>query len=41
LLRWALTAMGLGVLLSGARDLYAASGLPRGGWPWAEVGARP
>jgi hypothetical protein len=45
-LRWALTAMGLGVLLSGARDLAAALGLPHSGWPWrtAEIpgpGTRP
>jgi hypothetical protein len=41
LLHWTLTAMGAGVLLSGARDLYAALGLPRGGWPWtARAGER-
>lgn len=34
LLKWAITAMGLGVLLSGLRDLYAAYDLPGGGWPW-------
>lgn len=34
-LRWVLTAMAAGVLLSGLRDLYAALGLPFGGWPWA------
>ncbi len=33
-LRWALTAMAAGVLLSGLRDLYAALGLPHGDWPW-------
>lgn len=33
-LAWGLTAMALGVLLSGLRDLYAALGLPHGGWPW-------
>jgi hypothetical protein len=33
-LRWSLTAMAAGVLLSGARDLYAALALPHGGWPW-------
>lgn len=31
---WALTLMAAGVALSGARDLYAALGLPGGGWPW-------
>ncbi len=35
-LRWTLGVMGAGVLLSGLRDLYAALGLPRGGWPWPE-----
>ncbi len=34
LLRWALTAMAVGVFLSGVRDLYAALGLPYGHWPW-------
>jgi hypothetical protein len=33
-LRWSLAAMAIGVFLSGARDLYAALGLPHGGWPW-------
>jgi hypothetical protein len=33
-LRWILVAMAVGVLLSGLRDLYAAFGLPHGGWPW-------
>jgi hypothetical protein len=33
-LRWSLAVMAIGVFLSGARDLYAALGLPRGGWPW-------
>jgi hypothetical protein len=33
-LSWLLTAMAAGVFLSGARDLYAALGLPGGGWPW-------
>jgi len=32
--RIALTAMAVGVLGSGLRDLYAALELPRGGWPW-------
>jgi hypothetical protein len=35
LLRWSLTVMAIGVFLSGARDLYAALGLPHGGWPWS------
>jgi hypothetical protein len=34
LLEWALLVMALGVFLSGARDLYAALGLPGGSWPW-------
>jgi hypothetical protein len=34
MLRWCLTAMALGVLLSGMRDLYASCGLPWGSWPW-------
>jgi hypothetical protein len=34
ILRWSITAMGVGVLLSGGRDLYAAMGLRNGGWPW-------
>jgi hypothetical protein len=33
-LRWALLAMAAGVFVSGVRDLYAALGLPGGGWPW-------
>ncbi len=33
-LRWALAIMACGVFLSGARDLYAALGLPHGEWPW-------
>jgi hypothetical protein len=33
-LRWTLVTMAVGVALSGLRDLYAASGLPYGGWPW-------
>src|SRR5205823_3127820 len=32
--RVALTAMGVGVILSGTRDLYAALGLQGGAWPW-------
>lgn len=34
-LRWGLLIMAAGVFLSGARDLYAALGLPHGNWPWA------
>lgn len=34
LLRWSLSAMALGVFLSGFRDLYAALELPHGCWPW-------
>ena len=37
-LRWVLSAMALGVFVSGLRDLYAAFGLPGGGWPWPEPG---
>lgn len=33
-LRWSLLVMAVGVFLSGARDLYAALGLPHGAWPW-------
>ena len=33
-LRLALALMAIGVALSGVRDLYASTGLPRGGWPW-------
>lgn len=33
-LRYALTLMGVGVVASGVRDLYAALGMPKGGWPW-------
>jgi hypothetical protein len=31
---WGLLVMAGGVLASGARDLYAAYGLPHGAWPW-------
>jgi hypothetical protein len=31
---WTLTTMAVGVFVSGVRDLYAALGLPGGGWPW-------
>ena len=34
-LRWGLLAMAAGVTVSGLRDLYAALGLPHGGWPWS------
>jgi hypothetical protein len=34
LLRCTITTMGVGVLLSGLRDLYASTGLRGGGWPW-------
>ena len=34
MLRWCLTGMALGVLLSGMRDLYASLGLRGGNWPW-------
>ena len=33
-LLWLLTLMAAGVAASGARDAYAALGLPGGGWPW-------
>lgn len=35
LLSLALALMAAGVALSGARDLCAALGLPKSGWPWA------
>jgi len=41
LLRWSLTLMAAGVLLSGVRDLYAALGLPHGGWPWSSHKGAP
>jgi hypothetical protein len=34
-LRAMLILMGVGVAVSGVRDLYAAYGLPHGGWPWS------
>lgn len=38
-LTWVLTLMAAGVAASGARDAYAAAGLPKGAWPWgAEAG---
>lgn len=33
-LRWGLSVMAVGVFTTGVRDLYAAFGLPHGGWPW-------
>ncbi|MGI8923486.1 MAG: hypothetical protein ACR2HJ_05510 [Fimbriimonadales bacterium] len=36
-LPWGLTVMAVGVFVSGLRDLYAALGLPHGGWPWTNV----
>jgi len=39
-MRIVVSAMGVGVVASGLRDLYAALGLPGGGWPWgSERGA--
>lgn len=35
-LRWALCVMSAGVFLSGARDLYAALGMPHAAWPWSD-----
>jgi hypothetical protein len=35
ILRWGLSTMAAGVFLSGVPDLYAAFGLPHGGWPWS------
>jgi hypothetical protein len=40
-LAWSLLAMAVGVFLSGVRDLYAALGLPHGGWPWTSGIADP
>jgi hypothetical protein len=40
ILLWALTLMSAGVALSGARDLYAALGLPNGDWPWGAAERR-
>ena len=39
-LRHVLNLMAVGVLASGARDLYAALQLPRGRWPWPAVEPR-
>ena len=33
-MRSTVSGMGVGVVLSGLRDLYAALGLRRAGWPW-------
>jgi len=33
--RWSMALMAAGVFLSGVRDLYAALGMPHGGWPWS------
>lgn len=35
MLRSSLVLMGIGVIASGVRDLYAALGMPKGGWPWS------
>ena len=37
---WLLTLMAVGVTASGARDAYAALGLPGGAWPWAARGVK-
>ena len=39
--RIGLTALGLGVVVSGVRDLYATVGGPGGGWPWPAVERSP
>jgi hypothetical protein len=39
-LRWVLVVMAVGVLVSGARDLYAAALLPHADWPWSRNRAR-
>ena len=36
-LRWGLLGMAAGVFVSGLRDLYAASELPNGEWPWKRL----
>ena len=33
-LRWAMLVMGVAVLISGLRDLYAAFEMPGSAWPW-------
>ncbi|HZF13108.1 MAG TPA: hypothetical protein VFE33_30320 [Thermoanaerobaculia bacterium] len=40
-LRWLLTLLGLGVLVSGIRDLGSALGLPHWEWPWSVPKDRP
>lgn len=37
-LRRILVVMGVGVFVSGMRDLYAAARLPHGDWPWVWAG---
>lgn len=39
-LTWLLTLMSAGVTASGARDAYAALGMPGGAWPWHRGGSR-
>jgi hypothetical protein len=39
-LTWLLTLMAAGVFASGARDAYAALGLPGGAWPWPRSESR-
>ena len=39
-LRWTLFSMAVGVFVSGVRDIYAALGLPNGGWPWRKASTR-
>jgi hypothetical protein len=36
-IEWVILLLALGVFLSGARDLYAALGLPGGSWPWRSL----
>jgi hypothetical protein len=38
-LRWQVTLLGVGVVASGVRDLYAAFELPGGHWPWPRLEA--
>jgi hypothetical protein len=38
-LRWVLSMMGVGVLLSGLRDMCGVLGLPHSAWPWREIQA--
>jgi hypothetical protein len=37
---WLLTLMSVGVGVSGARDAYAALGMPGSGWPWRAEGVK-